>query len=83
MSGVAAASVARIPGDESDLARALHRILAALTDVRGDTSSGELGDRIPVEQWLRVELTAVETLLTATFGRRTAADATPEAGQNG
>ncbi len=70
MSGVAAASVARGHGDETDLAAALHQILATLTDVRRDTSAAELRDRIALVQWLRVELAAVETLLTASYGHR-------------
>jgi hypothetical protein len=79
MSSVAAASVARGHGDETDLAGAVHEILATLTDVRRETSAAELSDRIALVKWLHVELAAVETLLTASYGRRAGtAEATRE-----
>jgi hypothetical protein len=79
MSSVAAASVAHGHGDDPELAGAVHQILATLTDVRRDTSATELRDRIALVQWLRVELAAAETLLTARYGGRAAtADATRE-----
>jgi hypothetical protein len=74
---VATASVERGHGDDSELARAVHQVLATLTDVRGNTSSAELGDRLTLVRWLRGELAAVETLLTSAYGRR-AADAAAE-----
>ena len=53
MSSVAAASVGRGHGDETtDLAGAVHEILATLTDVRRETSAAELGDRIALVKWL-------------------------------
>jgi hypothetical protein len=82
MSSVAGASVARDDGDEADLAGAVHQILATLADVRRDTPATELRDRIALLQWLRVELAAVETLLTDAYGRRAGtADATPTPGR--
>lgn len=72
MSSVAAASVGRGHGDETtDLAGAVHEILTTLTDVRRETSAAELGDRIALVKWLHVELAAVETLLTSSYGHRT------------
>jgi hypothetical protein len=67
---VAAASVTHGQGDEADLAGAVHQILATLTDVRRDTSATELRDRVALVQWLRVELAAVETLLTVSHAQR-------------
>ena len=79
MSSVAAATVARGNGDETDLAGAVHEILATLTDVRRDTSAAELRDRIALVQRLHVELAAVETLLTASYRHRAGtAEATRE-----
>jgi hypothetical protein len=85
MSGVAAAaSVPDGRGDETDLARAPHQILATLTDLRRDTSATELRDRIALVRCLRVELAAMKTLLTASYGRRAAAaEATGEPDQSG
>jgi hypothetical protein len=82
-SGVAAASVAGGRGDETDVAGAVHQILATLTDVRRSTSASELCDRIALVQWLRLELAAVETLLAAAHARQAAADATTEPGRAG
>ena len=79
MSSVAAASVARGHGDETDLAGAVHEILATLTDLHRETSAAGLGDRIALVQWLHVELAAVETLLPASYGHRAGtAEATRE-----
>ncbi len=68
-----AASVGLGPGDDSELARAVHKVLAVLTDVRGDTPAAELDDRLALVRWLRGELAAVETLLTGAYGRRAGA----------
>jgi hypothetical protein len=84
ISGVTVASVTRGRGDEPDLAGAVHQILATLTNVRRDTSAAELRDRVALVQWLRIELAAVETLLTASCGRRAgSADANPRADRTG
>jgi len=84
MSSVAAASVRRGNGDDADLADAVHQILATLTDLRRDISASELRDRVALVQWLRVELAAVETLLTASYAQRSgSADATPTPAQPG
>jgi len=84
MSSVAAASVRRGHGDKADLADAVHHILATLTDIPHDTSAAEFRDRVALVQWLRVELAAVETLLTTSYARRTdTADLTPRAHQPG
>ena len=84
MFSVAAASVRRRRGDEADLASAVHQILATLTDMRRDTSATELRDRVALVQWLRVELAAVETLLTASYAQRSGiADATSRPDQPG
>jgi hypothetical protein len=84
MPDVAAAHVAGGRADETDLARSLHQILATLTDLRRDTSATELRDRIALVRWLRVELAAVESLLTASYGQRAAAaDATREPDRSG
>ena len=69
---MATASVGRGHGDDSELARAVHQVLATLTDVRGNTPSAELSDRLTLVRWLRGELAAVETLLTSAYGRRAA-----------
>jgi hypothetical protein len=70
---VATASDGR--GRETQLAGAVHHVLATLTDLRTDTSVSELRDRIVLVQWLRGELAAVETLLTGAYGRRAGATA--------
>jgi hypothetical protein len=81
---VAAASVRRGHGDEADLADAVHHILATLTDIRRDTSAAELRDRVGLVQWLRVELAAVETLLTTSYAKRSdTADLTSRSHQPG
>jgi hypothetical protein len=78
MPSVAGASVTRGHGDEADLAGTVNQILATLTDMRRHTSATELRDRVALVQWLRVELAAVETLLTASSAQRSGiADATP------
>jgi hypothetical protein len=84
MSSVAGASVARGHDDEADLAGAVHKILATLTDLRRDTSTTELRDRLALVQWLRVELAAVETRLAASYGQRAGAtDAVPPPDRTG
>jgi hypothetical protein len=76
---VAAASVGRGRGDDRDFARAVHHVLATLTDVRGDTPAAELIERLTLVRWLRGELGAVETLLAGAHGRRVgAADLRPD-----
>jgi hypothetical protein len=72
-SNVAAASVGRRHGDDSDLAHAVHQVLATLADVRGDTPAAELIERLTLVRWLRGELAAVETLLAGAHGRRVGA----------
>jgi hypothetical protein len=67
---VAAATVGDGHGDDTDLARAVHQVLATLTDVRADTSAADLADRLTIVRWLRDELAAVETVLTGAHGRR-------------
>ena len=84
MSSVAAASAAPGDSDETDLAGAVHQILATLTDVRRDTSAAELRDHIALVHWRRVELAAVETLLTASYRQRVgAADGAREPDRGG
>jgi hypothetical protein len=56
----------------TELAGAVHQVLATLTELRSDTPSAELRERIALVQWLRRELAAVETLLTGAYGRRAA-----------
>ena len=74
---VATASVERDRGDDTELARAVHKVLATLTDVRGDTPPTELRDRIVLVRWLRNELAAAEALLTGVYGRREATSSRP------
>jgi hypothetical protein len=66
---VATAFVERGHGYDTELASAVHQVLATLTDVRGDSSAAELHDRIVLVRWLRGELAAVETLLTGVSSR--------------
>jgi hypothetical protein len=76
---VAAASVGRGHGDDSDLARAVHQVLATLADVRGDTPAAEVIERLTLVRWLRSEFAVVETLLAGAYGRRVgAADLGPD-----
>ena len=80
---MAAASSARGHGDQTDLTGAIHHVLATLTDVRRDTPIAELRGRIALARWLRIELAAVESLLTDAFGRRAAVEASPELSHTG
>jgi hypothetical protein len=70
-------------GGGADLAGAVHQILATLTDVRRDTSPAELRDRIALVRWLRVELAAVDTRLTISYGQRGTTDTVPGGGRTG
>lgn len=61
-------------GDEidsdADLAESLHRVLATLIKVRNGhalLSADVLRERLELVQWLRRELTAVETLLAGQY----------------
>lgn len=49
--------------DDTELAAAVHRVLALLTDLRSGAHTPELEERINLVQWLRRELGDVETLL--------------------
>lgn len=58
------------PSDDDELAGAVHRVLATLTDLRSAAVTPEvLGSRIALVQWLRHELVAVETRLTTAYQR--------------
>lgn len=48
---------------DAELAAAVHRVLALLTDLRTEAHTPELKDRITFVQWLRRELADVEALL--------------------
>ena len=48
---------------DANLAAAVHRVLALLTDLRSEAHTPELKDRIRFVQWLRRELSDVEALL--------------------
>lgn len=51
--------------EDDELAAAVHRVLASLTDLRSAAATAEvLRSRIALVRWLRHELVAVETLLT-------------------
>jgi hypothetical protein len=67
---VATAADGRDTGTE--LAGAVHQVLAILTDLRSEAQALELPDRIALVQWLRLELAAVETLLTDAYNRQAA-----------
>jgi hypothetical protein len=56
----------------TELAGAVHQVLAILTDLRSHAQIPELPDRIALVRWLRQELAAVEILLTDAYSRRTA-----------
>lgn len=57
--------------DDDELAAAVHRMLATLTDLRSATASPDvLRSRIALVRWLRQELGAVESLLTGAAERR-------------
>ena len=57
----------------TELAGAVHQVLAILTDLRSSHAQApELPDRIALVRWLRQELAAVEILLTDAYSRRTA-----------
>jgi hypothetical protein len=71
---VAAASNERGQSTETELAGAVHRVLAILTDLRRDMPASELRDRMKLVRWLRGELADVETLLGGAYGRLAAAD---------
>lgn len=66
---VAAASNASGQTAETDLAGAVYKVLAILTDLRRDMPASELRDRMALVQWLRGELAEVETLLGGAYGR--------------
>lgn len=56
--------------EDDDLAAAVHRMLATLTDLRSAAASPDvLRSRIALVRWLRQELGAVESLLTGAAGR--------------
>ena len=55
---------------DAELAVAVHRVLALLTDLRSDAHTPELSERINLVQWLRRELGDVEALLIRADGRR-------------
>jgi hypothetical protein len=74
-SGVATASDEQQHGSDTELAGAVHLVLATLTDLRTDMPVTQLQDRIALVQWLQDELVAVETLLVSVQGRRTATTA--------
>lgn len=58
------------PSDDDELAGAVHRVLATLTDLRSASVTSEvLRSRIALVQWLRHELVAVETRLTTAYQR--------------
>jgi hypothetical protein len=59
---------------DAELAAAVHRVLAILTDLRSDAHKPELKERIHLVQWLRQELGEVEALLVHADARR---DSTP------
>jgi hypothetical protein len=65
--------------DDTDLAAAVHHVLAALTHVRRGpaVSPDQLRDRIELVRWLRRELDDVEALLA---GVRDRASTPPPAG---
>lgn len=66
---------------EAELAVAVHRVLALLTDLRTDAHTPELRERINLVQWLRGELGDVEALLVRAEARRDQAPApAPTAG---
>jgi hypothetical protein len=56
----------------TELAGAVHQVLAILTDLRSHAQAPELSDRIALVHWLRQELAAVEILLTDAYSRTTA-----------
>jgi hypothetical protein len=72
---VATASDEQQHGSDTELAGAVHQVLATLTDLRTDMPVTQLQDRIALVQWLQDELVAVETLLVGVQSRRTAATA--------
>jgi hypothetical protein len=56
--------------DDDELAAAVHRVLATLTDLRSASLTPEvLRSRIALVQWLRHELGAVETRLNTAYQR--------------
>jgi hypothetical protein len=55
---------------DAELAAAVYRVLALLTDLRSDAHTPELKERINLVQWLRRELGDVEALLIRAVGRR-------------
>lgn len=55
---------------DAELAAAVHRVLALLTDLRTDAHTPELRERINLVQWLRRELGDAEALLLRADGRR-------------
>jgi hypothetical protein len=55
---------------DTELAAAVHRVLAILTDLRSDAHAPELRERIELVQWLRHELADVEALLARADARR-------------
>ena len=55
---------------DAELAVAVHRVLAFLTDLRTDAHSPELRERITLVQWLRRELGDAEALLLRADARR-------------
>lgn len=57
---------------EAELAAAVHRVLAILTDLRSDAHKPELKERIKLVQWLRQER---EVLLVHADARRDSASA--------
>lgn len=57
-------------GTDTDLAESLHRVLATLTRVRPGRvplPAERLRERLELVQWLRHELSAVESLLVAEY----------------
>jgi hypothetical protein len=65
---------------DAELAAAVHRVLAILTDLRSEAQTPALRERIKLVQWLRNELGDVEALLVrAADGRESAPVPTPVA----
>ncbi|HEY6745920.1 MAG TPA: hypothetical protein VI357_09380 [Mycobacteriales bacterium] len=64
---------------DAELAAAVYRVLALLTDLRRDAQTPELSERINLVQWLRRELGDVEDLLARADARRHQDPAAPAA----
>ncbi len=64
---------------DTELAAAVHRVLAILTDLRSDAHTPELRERITLVQWLRHELGDLEALLISADTRRDAGAASAPA----